>query len=110
MKRKVIYISGPYTLGDVAVNVTNAIRTANELINEGYTPICPHLSHFLHMHCPQPYDTWMEIDFDLVHLSDAVLRIPGESKGADEEVQLAQRLHKPIFHNIRDLNNFYRDE
>ncbi len=100
---KKIYIAGPYTIGEVAQNVKNSMDTANELIVLGYAPVCPHLTHFLHMNNWQPYDKWLEIDAEYVKVSDAVLRIPGESKGADKEVELAESLDIPVFYNIKEL-------
>ena len=86
---KKIYIASPYTIGDVAVNVRDQMETAVELINLGFAPFWPLHSHFLHMHSPQPYETWIEQDKEWVLVCDAVLRLPGASKGADGEVELA---------------------
>jgi hypothetical protein len=107
---KKIFIAGPYTLGDVAQNVKKAMDMANELINRGYAPYCPHLTHFLHMNNWQPYQKWLEIDLIFLEKCDAVLRIPGESKGADGEVKRATELNIPIFYSIEDLlkSNTYK--
>lgn len=42
-----IYIAGPYTKGDVAQNVRNAIYTANSVRAVGHTPFVPHFSTLL---------------------------------------------------------------
>lgn len=102
MKR--VFISGAYTLGDVAQNVKAAMETANQLIQSGFAPYCPHLHHFMHMNSPQPYDKWLEIDNAFLITCDAVLRIPGESSGADKEVQLAIENGIPVFYDINDIN------
>jgi hypothetical protein len=39
----------------------------------------------------------------LVTKCDAVLRITGESKGADEDVRLAQEMGKPVFYSLSNL-------
>ncbi len=49
---KYIYIAGPYTLGDVAVNVRNAMMAGLDLMNMGFIPFVPHLSHWLHLLVP----------------------------------------------------------
>lgn len=105
MKR--IFISGPYSLGDIAVNVKKSMDVANELINLGYAPFCPHLTHFLHMNNYQEYEKWLAIDIKYLEVCDALLRIPGISKGADLEVQFATRNQIPVFFSINDLNNFF---
>lgn len=101
MKR--IFIAGPYTLNDVAKNVKNSMDIANELINAGYAPFCPHLTHFLHINNWQPYKKWLAIDLVFLEKCDAVLRIPGKSKGADGEVRRAKKLKIPVFYSINEL-------
>jgi hypothetical protein len=101
MKR--IFISGPYTLGDVAQNVKGAMEVANELIELGYAPFCPHLTHFLHLNHAQPYEKWLEIDVSFLRVCDAVIRIPGESTGADSEVRIASELGIPVFYSKQEL-------
>ena len=100
---KKIFISGPYTIGDVAQNVKKAMDVANELINNGFAPYCPHLTHFLHMNNFQPYSKWLEIDLEYMVICDAVLRIPGESYGADNEIAIAQKMGIPVFYEIDEL-------
>jgi hypothetical protein len=39
----------------------------------------------------------------LLGLCDAVLRLPGHSAGADNDVRLAQERGIPVFHDIRDV-------
>ncbi len=103
MKKK-IYIAGPYTKGDVAINVKKAMDAANDIIEMGHYPFCPHLTHFLHMNNDQHYEKWLEIDAAFVRNCDAVLRIEGESNGADEEVKLARSLGIPIFKSISEIS------
>jgi hypothetical protein len=101
MKR--VFISGPYTIGDIAQNVKVSMDVANELIDAGYAPFCPHLTHFLHMNHFQPYKKWLEIDVAFLEVCDALIRIPGKSKGADAEVRLAKKFGIPIFKNVSEL-------
>jgi hypothetical protein len=39
----------------------------------------------------------------LIERCDAVLRIPGESKGADGDVELAGKLGLPVYHRLDEL-------
>lgn len=101
MKR--IYIAGPYTKGDVAVNVRNAYEVANRLADLGFAPFVPHATHFWHMLFPRPYEFWLKLDNQFLPYCEALLRIPGTSAGADAEVLLAQDLSIPVFHEIEAL-------
>jgi hypothetical protein len=100
---KKIYIAGPYTKGDVAVNVKKAMDVANDLMNLGFAPYCPHLTHFMHINNPQPYEKWLELDNQFVPACDALLRIAGESSGADKEVELAKSHGLPVFYSITEV-------
>lgn len=102
-----IYVAGPYTKGDVAVNVRNAYEAANRLADLGFAPFVPHATHFWHMLFPRPYEFWIELDKKFLPCCEAVLRLPGESKGADGEVQLAQNLGIRVFHDIETLAEFF---
>ncbi len=99
-----IYVAGPYTKGDVAQNVRNAIYVGNNLRALGHTPFIPHLTHFWHMLLPHEIDYWYAYDIEWLKECDAVFRLSGESRGADEEVRIAQELGKPIYTSYMDLN------
>jgi len=98
-----IYVAGPYTQGDVAVNVRNAYEAANRLADLGFAPFVPHATHFWHMLFPRPYEFWLELDNEFLPSCEAVLRLSGPSSGADKEVQLAQTLGIPVFTGIDEL-------
>jgi hypothetical protein len=105
---KKIFIAGPYTLGDVAINVKKSMDMANELINLGFAPFCPLLTHFLHMNNPQPYEKWLAVDKSFLAVCDAVIRMKGDSKGADGEVELAKKLNIPVYYDLDSLKNELR--
>lgn len=98
-----VYVAGPYTKGDVAQNVRRAIAAANELMDLGYMPFVPHLTHFWHLIFPRPYKDWMAIDAEWLQFCDAVLRLEGESSGADDEEVMARELGIPIFYDLSSL-------
>jgi Domain of unknown function (DUF1937). len=104
---KKIYIAGPYSKGDVAVNVHNAFKAANELADHGFAPFVPHYTHFWHLQFPRPYDFWLELDNQFLPHCDALLRLNGESNGADKEVELAKSKNIPVFYNIMDLKDHF---
>ncbi|MFT5723283.1 MAG: hypothetical protein ACI9JN_000392 [Bacteroidia bacterium] len=103
-----IFISGPYTKGDVAQNVKMSMEVTNQLIDLGFAPYCPHLTHFLHMNNFQPYEKWLELDIEYMILCDAILRIPGDSAGADKEVELAKKRGILVFYDINQILLHYK--
>ncbi len=103
MSMKKIFIAGPYTLGDVAQNVKIAMDMANQLIDLGFAPYCPHLTHFLHMNHFQPYEKWLELDLVYLAFCDAIIRLPGASNGADGEVRRGVELKIPVFYDLQSL-------
>lgn len=103
MKR--IYVAGPYTHGDVALNVRNACGAAASLAALGFAPFVPHLAHFWHMMFPRPYEEWLALDLAFLPTCDALLRLPGPSSGADGEVAEAHRLGIPVFTDIAALQS-----
>jgi hypothetical protein len=99
MKNNKVYIAGPYTQGDVAVNVATAIRAASLVADLGYWPYVPHLSHFWHLVAPRPYEFWCELDRQFLPDCSALIRLPGPSAGADVEVRLAIEHDLPVFYS-----------
>lgn len=108
MKIKV-YVSGPYTGGDVVLNVRDAVHAADVLLKAGYAPYCPHLSHFWHLLYPHDYEDWLDLDMEWVTACDCMLRIPGISSGADRETEHAIELGQPVFDNISELRAYYEE-
>lgn len=105
-----VYIAGPYTKGDVAENVANAIRTADSLLSYDFYPYVPHLAHFWHVMCQHEKEIWMELDKEYLRVCDCVYRIPGDSDGADEEVALAKELGIPVVYNTEKLLDLRRQQ
>lgn len=103
-----VYIAAPYTKGDVALNVANAISAADVLLSHGFAPFVPHLTHFWHMMRPRAYEEWLALDNVFVACCDCVLRLPGESSGADKETALAESMGMPVFREITDVVHWYR--
>lgn len=112
-----VYISGPLTDGDSLdgdvrlANVNRAIDAFAELAESAFSPLCPHLTEYVERRHPLriPYGKWIELDLPWIDVSDAVLRLPGPSKGADREVEYAFEHSVPVFHNIADLVEHFRE-
>ena len=99
----VVYVAAPYTKGDVGTNMHNAVEVAHALIQLGYCPYVPVLNHFVHIAHPHPYATWMALDLEMLPRCDVLLRLPGESPGADREVAAAQAGGMPVVYSVREL-------
>lgn len=87
-----IYIAGPYSKGDVAQNISAAIHAGDYVASLGHAPFVPHLTHFWHLLIQHDYEFWMAQDLEWLKACDALLRLPGESAGADREVEAALAL------------------
>jgi len=101
MKR--VYVAGPYSAGDLAMNVRSAYEAATRLADAGFAPFVPHHTHFWQLLFPRPYDEWLKLDLAFLPCCDAVLRLPGESHGADGEVREAQTRGIPVFEDLHEL-------
>jgi hypothetical protein len=102
-----IYVAGPYTKGDVAQNVRDAITVGNNLRALGHTPFIPHLTHFWHLIIPHDYEYWMDLDIEWLLECDAVFRIQGESTGADKEVAIAEYYDLPVYTSFLEIPKNY---
>ena len=98
-----VYVAGPYTKGDVALNVRRAIGAAETLVEMGHTPLVPLLTHLWHLMSPHPWEYWMALDMAWLPVCDVLLRLPGESRGADMEATRARELCIPVFTDIAVL-------
>lgn len=98
-----IYVASPYTKGDVAVNVRRNLEAADAIAAAGLIPFAPLLTHFWHLVIPHPYEFWCKQDLAWLERCDAIVRLSGESSGADAEVQRALELGLPVFYSVAQL-------
>lgn len=122
--RKKVYIAGPITKGDLCHNINQATAAFVALAKAGFAPFCPHWSvyakpvtRFHGVVCCEAttsgndemeHADWMGVDLPWVAASDAVLRLPGESTGADMEVDHALSLGIPVFDDVEHLLRWAR--
>lgn len=69
----------------------------------GLIPLIPHLTHLWEKQFPHPYQIWLDYDMHWLRKCDIVYRFPGESNGADKEVEEARRLNIPVVFSLEDL-------
>ena len=86
-KRKLLYIAAPYTCPDPVMNTHNVAKLGMWLYeNTDYLPFIPHLNMLWHTVTPRSESFWYHIDLDYLNHCDALVRLPGLSVGADNEV------------------------
>jgi nucleoside 2-deoxyribosyltransferase len=108
MKKIKVYIAGPLnSSGIVSVNIKNALDVMEALWRKGHIPICPHLNFFWEVLYPKTYEEIMPYDIELVKICDCILRLPGKSRGADMECEVAKSLGMPIYYNTKEVEREY---
>jgi hypothetical protein len=106
--RPLVYIAGPYSADPVA-GTRRAIGAGIALWQTGLvTPLIPHLSLLADLVHPMPVDEWYRYDLELLDRCDALLRLPGDSIGADLEARHAARRDLIVFHAFDDVVNWAR--
>ncbi len=78
---------------------TNYNMYSDRCVCEGTVTGHPDLSH----------EDFIDVDLPWVVASDAVLRLPGESKGADAEVNCALDHSVPVFYSIDELVGYFKE-
>lgn len=102
---KHVYVAGPISRGAMDQNCREGILLAERLRAAGLAPFSPHLSILWNMIAPVSYEDWMALDFAWIDRCDALLRMPGESPGADREVAYAKDHGIPVFYTEAELLN-----
>lgn len=95
-----VYVAGPYTKGDVNKNVQDAITAGEKIMMRGDYPFIPHLTHYWHLLYQHSWNFWMDYDDVWLKQCDALVRLPGESLGADHEVEVAKMFGLKIFYGM----------
>ncbi len=117
-----VYIAGPICNGGaindpevIKSNCFRAISVADHLMVRGFIPFVPHLNCGWHDLYPHSHEEWLAWDYAWLKKCNAVLRIGGESKGADQEVTYALNLQTkwgkglPVFYAEDDLIRWYQE-
>lgn len=126
MKNVLVYVAGPISRGCIVANVRQAHEAGMALLKAGIPCIVPHGSCFwgsvvqpaLPLTPPwfvpevlpagSTHIDWYGMDLVIVSRCDAVLRLPGESVGADLEVRKAEELGLPVFETVEGVISWAR--
>lgn len=107
INKKTVFIACPYTnenRATVNVNVYRCMYASEEIWNSGFIPFFTLLTHFYEQkYFRHRYEDWMEYTMTWLSKCDIVLRLPGKSSGADREIELAKKLNKKIYYNVKEL-------
>lgn len=91
-----VYISHPITKGDGCDNFYECCKAQQKLMDAGFAVLNPGLS-MMHPNAKNiHWQTWIDSDLKWVEVSDVVIRLPGESKGADIETAHAREKGIPV--------------
>jgi hypothetical protein len=115
----IILIAGPYRSGTndnpvlIQENMNRLESYALPLFQKGHTPLIGEwvALPLIHLAGSQKMgdSIWEQIQYPIAHSllqkCDAVLRIQGESKGADNDVKIALERGLPIFYSLDDVPN-----
>ncbi len=93
--KPLVYVAGPIT-GDPWGCVRQATDVFPALRELGLVPFLPQLSVLHEMVAPQSYDEWIKYGCDVIEHCAILIRLPGESRGADKEVFRARELGIPV--------------
>lgn len=129
--RKRVYIAGPISRGDLAHNINQGTAAFVALAKAGFAPWCPMWSCYakpcemivwphgeLEVMChatamgndEMVHADWLGVDLPWVECSHAVLRLPGESTGADMETAHAAKHGIPVFESVEELVRFFTEQ
>lgn len=110
-KSKLLYLAGPYSEPDPVLNTNAAIREAARIMQatrakDGTYPVLvfvPHVMMAYHLVQPMSYEFWLDYSMEILRRCDAVVRLPGESSGADKEVAEARKMNIPVYDSVEEF-------
>lgn len=98
-----VYVAGPMTLGVRQDNLNAAMEAGSALLRLGWTPIMPQLSYDFVDKYKFTWEQMLAADFCIILNCVAIIRLPGESKGADAEEEFTRSLGKPVYYSVLDF-------
>jgi len=106
MKKKVVYIAGPFRAAnqwEQEANIRRAEAMALEVWRLGAVALCPHLNT-RYFSGALPDEVWLDGDLELLRRCDAILMVHGweNSAGAMAEKAFARENNIPILNGTFD--------
>lgn len=92
---KLLYVAGPYSIGNTQENIRRAETVSVNLIRQGFHVLTPHKNTAGYEKYEDgniTYETWIKMDLDLLSRCDAVYVMVNseESQGVRKEIEFAQ--------------------
>ena len=106
MTPKLVYVSGPISIGPIEHNLREALEIGEFIRALGHGAIVPHLDILWQFVNPHTWEENLAHDEIILSRCDALYRVPGLSEGADREVRYAEKLPIPVYHYMNDLRNY----
>ena len=106
---KLAYVAGAITaptLAEREINIHKAALVASQIIDKGYSVICPHTnSHLIDQIKPREHHEWMAVDFAILAKCDLCVMVHGweKSRGAVMESQFCVANGIPIVYDVAFL-------
>lgn len=100
---KLLYVAGPYSIGDTRENIRRAEMVSVNLIRSGFHVITPHKNaagYEKYEDGNLTYETWLKMDLDIISRCDAVyVMVNSEnSQGVRKEIEFAQAIGIPVIY------------
>jgi hypothetical protein len=97
---KHVYVASPMRLQPID-GPRAAAKAADQLVAAGHFPYLPQLDRlWAYMTGEKDVEIWLRMDFAWIRKCDAMVRLPGESAGADREVAFAKSIGIPVFKSV----------
>lgn len=99
-----VYIAGPMRGSGTThsdENIQAGIAAYRRVLLAGHAPFCPHLNHYADPHYEHlRVEHWLYFDRAWISRCQALIRLPGASVGADQEVAWAREFGLPVFADV----------
>lgn len=100
---KLLYIAGPYSIGNIQENIRRAEMISVNLIRSGFHVITPHKNtagYEKYEDGNLTYETWTKMDLDILSRCDAIyVMVNSEnSQGAKKEIEFARTMRMPVIY------------
>lgn len=92
-----VFISGPITSQALSC-VRDSLPVYKFLLDNGAVPVGLQFAIIAEMVDPLSYEEWMDYAYGLIDHCDLLVRLPGESSGADREVDYASKRGLPVIY------------
>lgn len=100
---KLLYVAGPYSIGNIQENIRRAEIVSVNLIRSGFHVITPHKNtagYEKYEDGTLTYETWLKMDLDIISRCDAVyVMVNSEnSQGVRKEIEFARVMGMPVIY------------